>query len=78
MTANDLINTDISKMSGLEFRIMKIRILAGVEKRLEFLYVDIKEVKSSQDKIKNTVTEMHLKWMPWQQEWMKQHRKSAI
>ena len=34
MTARDLINTDvISKMSELEFRVMIIRILAGVEKK---------------------------------------------
>ena len=50
--------TDISKMSELEFRIMIIRILAGVEKSIESLSAEIREVKSSQDKIKNALTEM--------------------
>ena len=44
-------NTDISKMSELEFRIM-IRIPVGVEKSIESLSAEIREVKSSQDKIK--------------------------
>ena len=62
MTARDLLNTDISKMSEPEFRIMIIRILAGVEKSIEdtreSLSTEIKELKSSQAKIKNVVTEM--------------------
>ena len=51
MTSRDLINTDASKMSQPELRITIIRILAGVEKSIESLSVEIKEVKSSQDKI---------------------------
>ena len=58
MTARNLINTDTSKMSEPEFRIMIIRILAGVENRLESLSVEIKEVKASQNKIKNAITEL--------------------
>ena len=45
-------------MSELEFRIMIIRILAGVKNRLESLSVEIKEVKASQDEIKNAITEL--------------------
>ena len=56
MSARDLINTDISKMSELEFRIMIIRMLAGVEKSIEYtresLSAEIKEIKSSQAEIK--------------------------
>ena len=52
-TARNSINTDTSKMSEPEFRIMIIRILAGVENRLESLFAEIKEVKASQDEIKN-------------------------
>ena len=37
MTSRDLTNTDTSKMSEPEFRITIIRILAGVENRLESL-----------------------------------------
>ena len=51
-TARDLTNTDTSKMSEPEFRIMKIRIPAGVENRLEYLSAEIKEVKTSPDEIK--------------------------
>ena len=62
MMARDLINSDISKISELEFKTMNIRILAGVEKSIEYtresLLAEIKELKSSQAKIKNVVTEM--------------------
>ena len=44
-------------MSEPEFRIMIIRILAGVENRLESLSVELKEVKTSQDEIKNAIIE---------------------
>ena len=37
---------------------MKIRILAGVEKNIESLSVEIKEIKPSQDEIKNAITKM--------------------
>ena len=47
MTARDLTNTDTDKMSEPEFRITIIRILTGVENRLESLSVEIKEVKTS-------------------------------
>uniref|UniRef100_A0A8C8WJ63 L1 transposable element RRM domain-containing protein n=1 Tax=Panthera leo TaxID=9689 RepID=A0A8C8WJ63_PANLE len=57
-TARDLTNTDTNKMSEPEFRITIIRIPAGAENRLESLSVEIKEVKASQDEIKNAVTEL--------------------
>ena len=40
-------------MSESEFRITIIRILAGVENRLESLSAEIKEVKAGQDEKKN-------------------------
>ena len=43
-------------MSEREFRIMIIRILAGIENRLESLSAEIKEVKNSQNEIKNAIT----------------------
>ena len=46
------------KMSELEFRIMIIRILGGVEKSIESLSGEITEVKSSRDNIKNVKTEI--------------------
>ena len=50
-------------MSELEFRIMILRKLAGVEKKnIESLSMEKKEVKSSQKEIKNGVTETQ-SWM---------------
>ena len=46
MTARDLTNTDTSKMSEPEFRIMIIRILAGVKNRFESLSVEIQKSKN--------------------------------
>ena len=45
-------------MSEPEFRILIIRILAGVENRLVSLSVEIKEVKESHNEIKNAITEL--------------------
>ena len=56
-TARDLINTDTNKMSEQEFRIT-LRILAGIKNILESLSKEMKEIKASQDVIKNTVTEL--------------------
>ena len=49
-------------MSESGFRITIIRILAAVENRLQSLSVEIKQVKTSQDEIKNIVTELQ-SWM---------------
>ena len=56
--ARDLTNIDISKRSHPKFRNMTIRILAGVENRLESLSAEL-EVEASQDEIKNAITELH-------------------
>ena len=58
MTSRDVIDRGTSKMFAPEFRIMIIRILAGVENRWESLSAEIKEVKASQDEIKNAITEL--------------------
>ena len=55
---NQGLNRHRYKMSEPEFRIMIIRILAGFENRLESLSAEIKEVKTSQDEIKNAITEL--------------------
>ena len=49
-------------MSEPEFRIRIIRILAGVKNRLESFSAEIKEVKNSQNEIKNAITELQ-SWM---------------
>ena len=60
--ARDLINTDISKMLELEFRMMIIKILAGLEKSIEdnreSLSGEIKELKSDQVEIKKAINEV--------------------
>ena len=62
LTARDLINMDISKMCELQFKTAIIEILAGFEKSMEdtreSLPIEIKQLKSSQAEIKNTVTEI--------------------
>ena len=57
MTARDLTNTDTSKVSEPEFRITII-ILARVENILESPSAEVKEVKNSQNEIKNAITEL--------------------
>ena len=54
LSATDLINMDISKMSELEFRIMIIKLLAGLEKSIKDTRESLNaEIKSNQSKIKN-------------------------
>jgi len=64
-TARDLNNTDISKMSELEFRMTIIKILAGLEKSMEdireTLSGEIKELKSNQVEIKKAINEVQSK-----------------
>ena len=48
-------------MSEQEFRITIIRILAGVESRLESLSVEREERTASQDEIKNAITELQFR-----------------
>ena len=64
-TARDLINTDINKMSELEFRMMILKILAGLVKSMEdireTLSGEIKELKSNQVKIKKAINEVQSK-----------------
>ena len=62
MKARDLIMTDTSKISELEFKIIIISILVALEKSIEYtresLTSEIKELKSSQAKIKNPITKI--------------------
>ena len=77
-TARDTSNTHTSKMSEPELRITIIRILAGVKNRLESLSAEIKEVKNSQNEIKNAVTELQSRMDAAVARWMRQNRESAI
>ena len=67
ITARDLLKIDISNISEQEFRSIVIRLLAGFEKSIEdtreTLPAEIKDLKTSQAKIKNAVTEMQTYWI---------------
>nr|XP_054368908.1 uncharacterized protein C1orf50 homolog isoform X2 [Mirounga angustirostris] len=61
-TAMDLLNTDINTMLEVEFRMMILKILAGLEKSMEViketLSGEIKELKSNQVEIKKAINEV--------------------
>jgi len=60
--ARDLRKTDVSSMPDGEFKATIIRILAGLEKRMErireTLTTEIKEFKKHQSEMKNAITEI--------------------
>ena len=62
VTARDLGKTDISSMPDGEFKATIIRILAGLEKRMETfreaLGTQIKELRNNQPEMKNATTEI--------------------
>ena len=62
VTVRDLIKTDISNMPHPEFKATFKRILAELEKSIEdireTLIIEIKELKTNQAKMKNTITEI--------------------
>ena len=63
--ARDLPKTDINNILEQEFRTSVIRLLAGLEKSIkdtrETLVEEIKDLRTSQDEIKNVVIEMKSK-----------------
>ena len=65
MTAKELLKTDINNLTEQEFRIIVIRLIAGLEKsiedRRESIATEIKELKNSHDKLKNVVNEVQNK-----------------
>lgn len=60
MRARDLNKTEVSNMPAGEYKAMVIKILTGLEERVEdlndSLNKEIKNMKNSQSKIKNLVT----------------------
>ena len=60
--ARDLLKTDVNNIPKQEFRTKVIRLLTGLEKSIEdtrvTLAADIKDLKTSQAKITNVITEM--------------------
>ena len=80
MTARNLINTDKSKMSELEFKITIMKSLPGFEKSIEHtresLVIEIKELKSIQAELKMLEPRCKSEWSPQQQGWAKQWNRS--
>ena len=59
ITARDLSEMGVSNMPHREFKIMTIKILTGLEKRLEDTSETLnKEIKKNQSEMKNTINEI--------------------
>ena len=65
-TANELIKTDLSNVMEQEFRIMAIKLIAGLERsiedRRESIATEIKELKNSHEELKNAILRCKIKW----------------
>ena len=58
-TTRDLSETDLSYMPDKEFKVMIIKILTGLEKRVEDISeIPNKEIKKKQQEMKNTINEI--------------------
>ena len=62
VTARDVSETDISNRSDGEFKATIIRILTGLEKRIEYisetLVMEIKDIKTYLLELKNTISKV--------------------
>ena len=65
ITANELIKKDLNNITESEFRIIVIKLIAGLENSIEdsrqSLATEIKGLKNSQEELKNTLNEMQNK-----------------
>ena len=65
MTAKELLKTDIANISDQEFRIIVIRLTAGLEKSIEAsresIAAEIKDLRNSHDELRNALNEMQKK-----------------
>ena len=64
-TANELIKNDLNNMTGSEFRIIVIKLIAGLEKSIEdsreSITTEIKGLRNSQEELKNAINELQNK-----------------
>ena len=64
-TANELIKNDLNNITGSEFRIIVIKLIAGLENSIkdsrESLATEIKLLRNSQEKLKNAINELQNK-----------------
>ncbi|KAF0887421.1 LORF1 protein, partial [Crocuta crocuta] len=65
MTANELLKTDISSISEQDFRIIMVKLIAGLEKNIgdikETMATDRMENKNRHEELKNAINEIHNK-----------------
>ena len=64
-TANELIKNDLSNIMEQEFRIIVIKLIAGLEKSIEdnkeCIPTEIKGLRNSQEELKNVINELQNK-----------------
>ena len=62
MTARGLLKTDINNISEQEFRTVVLRLIAGLEKSIEYsresIAAEVKDLRNSHDELRNDVNEM--------------------
>uniref|UniRef100_A0ABI7VY98 L1 transposable element RRM domain-containing protein n=1 Tax=Felis catus TaxID=9685 RepID=A0ABI7VY98_FELCA len=65
VTANELIKNDLSNITAQEFKIIFIKLIAGLEKRIEdsreSISTEIKGLRKSQEELKNAINELQNK-----------------
>ena len=61
-TANGLIKNDLSNITEQEFRIIVIKLIAGIEKSIEdsreSIATEIRELRNSHEELKNAINEV--------------------
>ena len=64
-TANELIKTDLNNITESEFRIIVIKLIAGLENSIKYsresIATEIKELRNSQKELKNDINELQNK-----------------
>ena len=64
-TANDLIKNDLSNIMEQEFKLMVIKLIAGLEERIqdsrESIATEIKRIRNSHEELKNAVNKVQNK-----------------
>ena len=75
VTANKLIKTDLSNVTEQEFRIIVIKLIAGLEKSIEdcreFIATEIKGLKNSHGELKMLSMWYKIKWRQLQRRLMR-------
>ena len=61
-----LIKKDLNNITESEFRIIVIKLIAGLENSIkdsrESIATEIKGLRNSQEELKNAITELQIKW----------------